>query len=87
MAKGSFSRRLTALESVILVPVLVEYPPFTLAELETIEKRAKLGLRFAREELARIEQHSPIVEGELLIRSYGGSLFVRRYIGLDLAEI
>jgi len=56
----------------------VEYPPLTSVEIEDVANRAQMG---------RLRQHSPIIDGELLITAYQGFVTVKRYIGVDAAEI
>jgi hypothetical protein len=34
-----------------------------------------------------VEQQSPIIDGELMMTCYRGRLFVKRYLGVDLAEV
>lgn len=67
-----------------LVP---EYPPLTLPEACTIARRVQLGGKFTKTELDRLEQHSPIIEGELLMTCRKRHLTVKRYVGVDLENI
>jgi hypothetical protein len=43
--------------------------------------------RSTRLELALIGRQSPIIDGELLMTAHRGQLFMKRYVGIDLAEI
>jgi hypothetical protein len=87
MPIASIRRRVGALERVIDVVPVVEYPPLTSVEVEAVARRAQMGLRLTRKEVARLEQHSPIIAGEVLITAHRGDVFVKRYIGVDLAQI
>ena len=84
MPSASVRRRLVALESVLVMP---EFPPFTAAEIAALDERVRAGEEFTSTELKRVEQHSPLVSGELLITCYRGNLFIKRYIGVDVAAI
>jgi hypothetical protein len=46
-----------------------------------------LGARLDRVELDRLERQSPIIDGELLMTCHRGQVFVKRYVGVNLAEI
>ena len=87
MAIASIRRRIQALESVILVDSLVEYAPLTSVEINAIAHRVQMGQRLTNEEVTRLERQSPIVEGELLISAHRGDVFIKRYIGVDVADI
>ena len=87
MAIASIRRRIQALESVILIASFVEYEPLTSVEINAIAHRAQMGRQLTQEEVARLERQSPIVEGELLISAHRGDVFIKRYIGVDLADI
>jgi hypothetical protein len=39
------------------------------------------------EEVERLERHSPVIHGELLITTHNGHVTVKRYGGIDLAEL
>jgi hypothetical protein len=64
-----------------------DYPPLTRSEIVDIERRARAGEMLARVELERVERQSPIVDGELLMTCYSGRLFLKRYLGVDLAQV
>ena len=85
MAVATVRRRLRNLESVLTI--VPEYPPFTPEEIEDIDRRARAGMRFAPAELRRMEQHSPILQGELVISCHRGDVFIKRYVGVDLSAI
>jgi hypothetical protein len=46
-----------------------------------------VGSRLDRIELGRLEKQSPIIDGELLMTCHRGQVFVKRYVGVNLAEI
>ena len=66
---------------------LDKYPPLTRSEILRIEQRARRGEEPNRLELARVERQSPIIDGELLMTAHRGQLFLKRYLGIDLAEV
>ena len=66
---------------------LDKYPPLTRSEILEIEQRARRGEEPTRLELALVERQNPIIDGELLMVCYGGRLFMKRYLGIDLAEV
>ena len=78
-------RRLANLEGVFVAPSI--FPPFTRAEIEDVNQRVRGGERLAPFELRRLEQYSPIVEGELLVTCRHGNVFIKRYVGIDLADV
>jgi hypothetical protein len=39
-----------------------------------------------RPEMDRLEQYSPIVDGELLMGCWKGRFTMKRYLGVDLSE-
>jgi hypothetical protein len=61
--------------------------PLTSAEVVDIERRVRLGDRFTKAELERIERQSPIVEGSMLMSCRRGQLYVKRYLGIDLSDV
>ena len=67
--------------------VRTEYPPLTTAEIEDIAERVRDGERLTREEMDRLQSQGAIIQGELLITAYRGSVSIKRYGGLDLAEL
>ena len=85
MAIASLRRRISALEGV-MAPV-VDYPPLTAAEVEAIARRVQAGDWLSAEEVDRLEQHCPIIHGELLVTARKRVVTIKRYITLDLAEL
>ena len=65
----------------------VEYPPLTSPEVNPIAYRVQMGKPLTADEMARLTQQSPVIEGELLISAHRGSVSIKRYGGLDLGEI
>jgi hypothetical protein len=62
-------------------------PPLTRSEILGIEQRARRREEPAKLELARVERQNPIIDGELLMTAHRGQLFLKRYMGIDLAEV
>jgi hypothetical protein len=87
MSIAGIRRRLRAIEVTGSWMRLDKYPPLTRSEILEIEQRARRGEEPTRLELALVERQNPIVDGELLMVCYGGRLFMKRYLGIDLAEI
>jgi hypothetical protein len=87
MSIPGIRRRLRALEEAGKWLLLAKYPPLTRSEIADIERRARGGEEPTRLELARVERQSPIIDGELLMTAYRGQLFMKRYLGIDLAEV
>ena len=83
----SIRRRVGKLESSGIFYSPIEYPSLTSAELEEIAGRAQMGLGFSRQELDRLQHHSPVIGGEVLMTAYRGQVVVKRYPGVDLSEI
>ena len=87
MSIPGIRRRLRALEAMDGWMLLDKYPPLTRTEVLDIEQRARRGEEPTRLELALVERQSPIIDGELLMSSRRGQLFMKRYLGIDLAEV
>ena len=87
MAIASIRRRVVRLEDSGVFMSLIECPPLTSAEIEEIAGRAQMGLGFSRQELDRLQHHSPVIGGEVLMTAYRGQVVVKRYPGVDLSEI
>ncbi len=63
------------------------YPPLSCSEIADVERRARAGEIFRRAELYRLEQHSPVIDREIMMVCHGGRLIMKRYPGVDLAEV
>jgi hypothetical protein len=87
MTAAAIRRRIRNLESAFASALMPDYPPLTHSEIADIERRARAGERLAKAELDRVERQNPIIDGELLITCYRGQLFMKRYLGIDLAEV
>jgi hypothetical protein len=85
MSIPNIRRRLGALEATGNWILMGKYPPLTCSEIAEIETRARRGEE--RLKLARVERQSPIIDGELLMTSYRGRFSLKRYLGIDLAEV
>jgi hypothetical protein len=84
---ATIRRRLGALEKGAGWPSPGEYDLLTPPEVEDIARRAREGETITRVELSRIERQSPISQGEILMTCHHGQLWVKRYIGINLAEL
>ena len=87
MPKASIHRRLRELEAVTAWKRAIDYPPLTHAEIIEIEQRMRAGGMLTRPEMDRLEQYSPIVDGELLMGCWKGRFSMKRYIGIDVSQI
>jgi hypothetical protein len=87
MSIAGIRRRIRGLEASGNWMLLDKYPPLTRSEIADIETRARRGEEPTKLELALVERQSPIIDGELLMTSYRGQLFMKRYLGVDLAEV
>jgi hypothetical protein len=83
----SIRRRLDALEAIDAWSLIGNYPAPTHYEVLAIEQRMRAGGSLSRAELGQLEQHSPIIDGELMMTCWKGRFSMKRYIGLDLAEL
>jgi hypothetical protein len=83
----SMRRRLRRLETEGPFRRICHYSPLTPSEIDTIAHRLTQEERLTREEVERIGQHSPVIQGEVLITAYRGIVTMKRYVGLDLAEL
>jgi hypothetical protein len=84
---ASIRRRLNALETLGLWLRAPDFRPFTSAGVTEIAGRVQTGSRLDKIELGRLEKQSPIIDGELLMTCHRGQVFVKRYLGVNLAEI
>jgi hypothetical protein len=87
MFVAGLRRRLRALEETGTWILVDQYSPLTGSEIADIEMRARRGEEPTKLELARVERQSPIIDGELLMTAHRGQLFMKRYLGIDLAEV
>jgi len=84
---AAVQRRIRDLEAAFASALMPNYPPLTRSEILDIERRARAGEALLTTELSRVERQSPIIDGELMMTCYRGQLFLKRYLGVDLAEI
>ena len=87
MTTASLRRRIRDLEATFASALMPDYPPLTRSEIAAIEHRGRAGEMLTRVELDRLERQSPIIDGELLMTCHRGRVFVKRYLGIDLAEV
>jgi hypothetical protein len=85
--KAAIRRRIRNLEAAFASALMPEYPPLTQPEIADIERRTRAGERLTTVELGQLERQSPIIEGELLMTCRRGQVFLKRYLGIDLAEV
>ena len=85
--KAAIQRRIRDLEAAFASALMLDYPLLTRSEIADIERRARAGETLTRVELERVERQSPIIDGELLMKCHRGQIFVKRYLGVDLAEV
>jgi len=85
--KAAIRRRIRDLEAAFASALMLDYPPLTRSEIADIERRARAGETLASVELGRLERQSPIIDGELLMTCHRGQVFIKRYLGVDLAEV
>lgn len=86
---AAIQRRLKQLESAFASELMGmgDYPPLTRDEIEDFEQRLRRDESLTPVDLHRLEKQSPITDGELLITCHKGKVFMKRYIGVDLAEL
>ncbi len=77
MISATIRRRVRNLETEFATALMPDYPPLTREEVTEIERRICAGEQLTRTELNRIEQETPIIDGEFLISCYGGQLCVK----------
>ena len=87
MSIEGIRRRLKAIEAVYGWVRLDRYPPLTRSDIDEIEQRVRRGEQPTELELALVERQSPIIDGELMMTCRCGQIFVKRYLGVDLAEV
>ena len=87
MAIATIRRRVSTLEGMARLALISNAPLLTPPEIEALVRRVEERDPFTREELRRMERHRAICHGEFLITVNQGRLCVKRYIGLDLAEV
>jgi hypothetical protein len=87
MALPTIRRRVGRLETVFVVDPFAGCPPLTMIEIEALAGRLADGGAWTDEEEARVARQCPIIQGELLITAIRGEVFVKRYLGVDLASI
>jgi hypothetical protein len=87
MGLPTIRRRVGRLESVFAPDRWAGYPPLTAEEIETLAGRMVQGENWSDEETGRILRQCPIIQGELLITAIRGEVFMKRYLGIDLASV
>jgi hypothetical protein len=87
MGLPTIKRRIGNLESVFAPDRWAGYPPLTAEEIEALAERMEKGKNWTDEETGRVVRQCPIIQGELLITAHRGEVFMKRYLGIDLACI
>jgi hypothetical protein len=88
MALLAIRQRVRRLEGVFVVDRLADFQPLNHQEIEALVERIAGGEEWTREETARVARRCPYIEGELTITTgLQGEVIVKRYPGLDVAEI
>ena len=87
MPMASMRRRIGKLVQSGCFYVPREYPPLSVSEIEDLADRAQRGESITEEEVDRVRAQSPICCGELLMHAYGGNFGVKRYVGIDVANV
>jgi hypothetical protein len=85
--RAAIRRRIRNLEAAFASALMLNDPPLTRSEVADIERRVRAGEILAKSELDRVERQRPIIDGELLMTCHRGQVFLKRYLGVDLAEI
>ena len=88
MGLPTVRRRVGKLETVFAPDRFAAYPPLTPEEIDELLARVgKPGKRWSLEENARLARQCPIAQGEFLVSARGTNVFIKRYGGVDVAEI
>jgi hypothetical protein len=87
MPLATIRRRVGWLEGDAMFLSLVDYPPFTLPEIEAIAYRVQVGEPLTREELDRLHRQRSVAGGEFIISANRGNVTVKQYVGVDLSKI
>ena len=87
MPIASVRRRLIRLEESGVFTPPRRYPPLTGPEIQAMALRIVEDDWLAPVEVRRLEQHSPVIDREILITAYNGNVFMKRYPGVDLSEV
>jgi|HubBroStandDraft_3_1064219.scaffolds.fasta_scaffold1197187_2 hypothetical protein len=87
MGLPTIRRRVRNLESVFVIDRFAGYPPLTPEEIEALAVRMVEDKKWSEEETGRVVRQCPIIQKELLITATRGEVFMKRYLGIDLACI
>jgi hypothetical protein len=88
MGLPTVRRRVAKLETVFAPDRFADFPPFSPEEIEGLLGRlGNPSKRWSFEEEARVARQCPIAQGEFLVSARGSNVSVKRYLGVDLAEI
>ena len=84
---ASIRQRLKKLESSGIFTPAKEYPPFSIDEIYAIGQRISNDRVFTQDEVRRLEKHSPVIGREEIITAYHKEITMKRYVGVNLAEL
>jgi hypothetical protein len=86
MAIPNIRRRLLHLEAAYVQALRPDFPPYTAAEIAELSCRMDAGESMSAAELARLEQHAPVGNSEVVIVSCRNGV-VKRLMGVDYAAL
>jgi hypothetical protein len=87
MPLARIRQRLIALEKIGTWARIGKLPPLTSAEIADIAERCRRREWITKVEMARVARQSPIVDGEIIMTGYRGKLIIKRYVGVNLADV
>ena len=87
MGLPTIRRRIGKLEIVFAPDRWAGSPPLTEEEIEALAGRMVEDKKWSEEETGRVARQCPIIQGELLFTVIQGEVFLKRYLGVDLACI
>ena len=83
----SLLRRIEKLEHDTVMAAVTAEGPFTEAEMKNLVERVINHEPISAEEMARLKRWGVAYSGEYAVRAHGEALFIKRYVGVDLALI
>jgi hypothetical protein len=86
MSLRSLRRRLAALERNASAKPLA-HGSFTEAEMKSLIERIERGESVSADELALLERWGPAFAGDLAVNARQGKIWIKRYVGINLAEL
>jgi hypothetical protein len=83
----SLRRRLDVLEGRNAMTVAHEAGRLTVTEMENLVGRIERRESLSANEMARLERWGPAFAGELAVYARRGGLLIKRYAGINLADV